>query len=99
MFSIILLRSLQSSAKAYEYLGFIMEKDGNFRDALTNYEKAWRLTNSNNPNIGFKLALNYMRCKCYTDSIDTARLVLEKYPDFPRIRKDVLERARNALKN
>ena len=33
-------------------MGFIYEKDQAFKDAADHYEKAWRLGNCSNPNIG-----------------------------------------------
>jgi hypothetical protein len=42
----------QSCAKAYEYLGFVMEKEQSYRDASLYYEKAWKFSNQINPMIG-----------------------------------------------
>ena len=42
----------QSCCKAWEYLGFIMEKEQAYQDAAKNYENAWKFGNQNNPGIG-----------------------------------------------
>lgn len=42
----------QSCCKAYEYMGYIMEKEQAFRDAALNYELAWKYGNRTNPIIG-----------------------------------------------
>ena len=42
----------RSCCKAYEYMGFIMEKEQAFKDAAKNYELAWKYGNKNNPVIG-----------------------------------------------
>ena len=42
----------QSCCKAYEYMGFIMEKEQSYKDAASNYENAWKYGNKNNPVIG-----------------------------------------------
>lgn len=42
----------QSCCKAYEYQGYIMEKDQAFRDAALSYELAWKFGNQTNPTIG-----------------------------------------------
>lgn len=42
----------QSCSKAYEYRGYIMEKEQSFRDAAFNYEMAWKYGNQTNPTIG-----------------------------------------------
>lgn len=47
---------VQSCCKAYEYMGFINEKEQAFKDAAKNYELAWKYGNKNNPNIGLLLA-------------------------------------------
>ena len=44
--------SLQSCCKAYEYMGFIMEKEQSYKDAATNYELAWKYSHHANPAIG-----------------------------------------------
>lgn len=51
-FELFLLFVSQSCCKAYEYLGYIMEKEQTFRDAAHNYELAWKYGNRNNPTIG-----------------------------------------------
>jgi tetratricopeptide repeat protein 21B len=84
--------------KAYEYFGFIMEKEQSYKDAAHNYEMAWKFTNTNNPVIGFKLAFNYMKAKRFVDAIDVSKEVLAKFPDYPKIKKDILEKCRNSLK-
>lgn len=84
--------------KAYEYLGHIMEKEQSYKDAAHNYEMAWKFTNCNNPNIGYKLAFNFMKAKRNVDAIDVCKEVLNKYPEYPKIRKEILDKCRNSLK-
>lgn len=52
--------SLQSCCKAYEYMGFIMEKEQSYKDAATNYELAWKYSHHANPTIGKAAAGMYM---------------------------------------
>ena len=42
----------KACCKAYEYLGFIMEKEQSYKDAAMKYEASWKYGNKNNPNIG-----------------------------------------------
>lgn len=42
----------KACCKAYEYLGFIMEKEQAYKDAAMRYEASWKYGNKNNPNIG-----------------------------------------------
>lgn len=46
------LAFLQSCCRAYEYMGFIMEKEQSYKDAATNYELAWKHSHQANPAIG-----------------------------------------------
>ena len=76
----------------------MMEKEASYKDAAENYEKAWIYGKKNQPSIGYKLAFNYLKAKRYTDAIDISHYVIEKFPDFPKIKKDILEKARQSLK-
>ena len=42
----------QACCKAYEYMGYIMEKEQSYKDAAKNYELAWKYGNKSNPGIG-----------------------------------------------
>ncbi|KAI8590199.1 hypothetical protein BDZ88DRAFT_415862 [Geranomyces variabilis] len=88
----------QSCAKASEYLGFIMEKEGSYADAATHYEKAWRLDREANPVMGYKLAFNYLKAKKYVEAIDISHKVLQMYPEYPKIRAEILIKARTNLR-
>uniref|UniRef100_A0AAV2JXT5 Tetratricopeptide repeat protein 21B n=1 Tax=Knipowitschia caucasica TaxID=637954 RepID=A0AAV2JXT5_KNICA len=88
----------KSCCKAYEYLGYIMEKEQSFSDAALNYEHAWKYGNCTNPTIGYKLAFNYLKAKRHVDAIDVCHKVLAAHPNYPRIRKDILDKARAALR-
>ena len=70
----------------------------NLKETITNLEMAWNLTNHNNSNTGYKLALSYIKVKKYSDAIDIARIIMNKYPDHPRIKKDVFDKALACLK-
>ncbi|KAK3569226.1 hypothetical protein QTP86_026513 [Hemibagrus guttatus] len=93
------LRHNKSCCKAYEYMGYIMEKEQSFRDAAMNYELAWKYGNQTNPTIGYKLAFNYLKAKRHVDAIDVCHKVLDAHPNYPRIRKDILDKARAALRS
>ncbi|XP_072020597.1 tetratricopeptide repeat protein 21B-like isoform X2 [Amphiura filiformis] len=88
----------QSCSKAYEYLGFIMEKEQSYQDASGSYEKAWKFANQSNPTIGYKLAFNYMKAKRYVDAIDVCHKVLATHPNYPKMRKDILDKARASIR-
>ena len=85
--------------KAWELLGFIQEKETAYKHAADNYELAWKFADESSPKIGFKLAFNYLKDGRLVDAIDVCNKVLEKYPNYPRIAKEILEKARLQLRN
>ena len=69
-----------------------------YRDAASHYEKAWQYENEASAAVGYKLSFNYLKAKKYVEAIDVCHKVLHQYPDYPKIRSDVLDKAREALK-
>uniref|UniRef100_A0A674KDV8 Tetratricopeptide repeat protein 21B n=1 Tax=Terrapene triunguis TaxID=2587831 RepID=A0A674KDV8_9SAUR len=92
------LRHNRSCCKAYEYMGYIMEKEQAYKDAAVNYEMAWKYGNQTNPTIGYKLAFNYLKGKRYVEAIDICHKVLKAHPNYPKIRKEILDKARASLR-
>lgn len=88
----------KSCCKAWEYMGYIMEKEQAYKDAAKNYENAWIYGNQNNPTIGYRLAFNYLKAKRLVDAIDVCHKVLNHHPNYPKIRKEILDKARAALR-
>uniref|UniRef100_A0A673NGC3 Tetratricopeptide repeat protein 21B-like n=1 Tax=Sinocyclocheilus rhinocerous TaxID=307959 RepID=A0A673NGC3_9TELE len=89
------LRHNKSCCKAYEYMGYIMEKEQSFRDAALNYEMAWKYSNQTNPTIG-KIKL-FILLHFFFFLVSHSQ-VLDAHPNYPRIRKDILDKARVALR-
>ncbi|XP_055585953.1 tetratricopeptide repeat protein 21B-like [Uranotaenia lowii] len=89
----------KSCTKAYELLGLISEKEQNYRNAALQYDFAWKCSGKSKPNIGYKLAFNYMKIKRFADAIDICQQVLKIHPDYPSIKKDILDKSRNNLKS
>lgn len=88
----------KACTKAYEYLGFIAEKEQRYKDAANYYENAWKYGGRANPAIGYKLAYSLMKSKRYPDAIDVAQEVLKLSPDYPRVKKDILDKSMNNLR-
>ena len=88
----------KSCGKAWEVLGGIMEKEAAYRDASDNYEQAWFVSGQSHVNIGFKLAFNYLKCRKFVQAIDVCHAVLKLNPDMPKLRKEVLDKARQGLR-
>mmetsp|Transcript_5257 Transcript_5257/g.16324 ORF Transcript_5257/g.16324 Transcript_5257/m.16324 type:complete len:175 (+) Transcript_5257:734-1258(+) len=87
-----------SCGKAWETMGVIREKEASYKDAADMYEKAWLLEHRASASIGFKLAFNYLKAKRYVEAIGICNRILSLYPDYPRIRTDILEKAVIALR-
>lgn len=92
------LQHNKSCCKAYEYMGYIMEKEQSYKDAAMNYENAWKYGNKNNPVIGYKLAFNYLKARRFVDAIDICHHVLTNHPNYPKIRKEIMDKARASLR-
>ncbi|RDD45285.1 Tetratricopeptide repeat protein 21B [Trichoplax sp. H2] len=92
------LKHNKSCSKACEYMGHIMEKEQAYKDASDYYEFAWKFTNQSNPAIGFKLAFNYLKAKRFVDAINICHKVLADNPEYPKIKKEILDKARNNLR-
>nr|XP_012597615.1 tetratricopeptide repeat protein 21A isoform X6 [Microcebus murinus] len=88
----------KSCCKAYEYMGFIMEKEQSYKDAASNYELAWKYSHQANPAIGFKLAFNYLKDKKFVEAIEVCHSVLSEHPNYPKIREEILEKAQGSLR-
>ena len=89
-----MLGANKSCAKAWEFLGYVKEKE-----MLTGrrLDRA-RGGDGREASLGYKLSFNYLKAKRYVDAIDVCHKVLEHFPDYKGIRKDVLEKARQALR-
>ncbi|XP_043741516.1 tetratricopeptide repeat protein 21A isoform X3 [Cervus elaphus] len=88
----------KSCCKAYEYMGFIMEREQSYKDAATNYELAWKYSHYANPAIGFRLAFNYLKDKRFVEAIEVCHDVLREHPNYPKIREEILEKAQGSLR-
>ena len=93
------LKYNRSCFKAYNYLGRMQEKDSKFQEASDNYELAWKYCYQNDPEIGYRLAYNYLKAKKYIEAIDVCHTVLDKNPNYPKIKKEILEKARNNFRS
>jgi len=92
------LKYNKSCGKAWEYMGQIMEREQAYKDAADNYENAWRFESETSATVGYKLAFNYLKAKRFVEAIDVCHKVMVAFPDYPKIKKDILEKARASLK-
>jgi tetratricopeptide repeat protein 21B len=87
-----------SCARAYEYLGAIAEREVRYAEAAELYERAWKYENESSAPVGFKLAFNYLKAGRYVSAIDVCHKILKQFPDYPKIKSDVLDKARALLR-
>jgi len=48
--------------------------------------------------LGYKLGWNYLKGKKYTEAIDISHRVLKIYPNFIKMKKDIMDKARLNLR-
>lgn len=97
----LLRKILQHNAtciRAHELAGYISEKEQNYRDAAICYSQAWKFGGKLKLQIGYKLAYCFFKCKKYADAIQASNEVLLQSPDYPKIRKDILEKSINNIR-
>ena len=88
----------KSCAKAWEYMGLVNEKENRSAEAAEHYEQAWKFAQKSSAVIGYKLAFNYLKSSRYVDAIDVASTVVKKFPDYPKIKKDIVDKARSLIR-
>ena len=88
----------KSCARAWEHMGHIMEKEASYIDAAEHYQQAWHYQHEASATIGYKLAFNFLKAKRYVDAINVCHKVLKQFPDYPKMRKEILEKARANLR-
>ncbi len=81
----------KSCYKAFEYLGYVMEKEASYADACEYYESAYSFNKS--PSLGYKLAFNHLKAKNYTAAIDISEAISKEFPQFSAIKTDVYQNA------
>uniref|UniRef100_A0A8R1DUC0 Tetratricopeptide repeat protein 21B n=2 Tax=Caenorhabditis japonica TaxID=281687 RepID=A0A8R1DUC0_CAEJA len=84
--------------KAFELYGYMREKEGKYLDASSQYEKAFKATKEKNPAFGYKLAFTYLKAKKLFACIETCSKVLKIDPNYPKIRKEIMEKARSQIR-
>lgn len=87
-------RPSKSCIRAYEYLGYIDEREQMWQDAYEQLERAWRLCDRSNPTIGFKLAFCYMKGRLYVEAVDVCQQIIQQHPNYPRVRKEILDKCK-----
>ncbi|CAH2991716.1 unnamed protein product [Chilo suppressalis] len=93
-----ILHHNNSCAAAYQYLGYLSEKEQNYKSAAQNYDSAWQHGGKTDLAVGYKLAHSYLKLKKYPECIVVSRHILKVHPDYPKIKKEILEKAKTNLR-
>lgn len=48
--------------------------------------------------MGYRLAFNYLKAKRFVEAIDVCKKVLQDHPTYPKIQKEILEKARMSIR-
>jgi tetratricopeptide repeat protein 21B len=92
------LKYNKSNVKAFEYMGLIKEKNRDHVEAAAHYQTAFRMSNNKNAGVGFRLAFNYMKAQRFTDTIEIGKQILSVHPEYPRLKDDLLVKARQNIR-
>jgi len=92
------LKYNKSNTKAEELMGLIKEKEKAYVDAAEHYQKAFNMSNKKNAGVGFRLAFNYLKANRLVDAIDVGKEILKVYPNFPKVKTDILDKARIGIR-
>ncbi|XP_066591171.1 tetratricopeptide repeat protein 21B-like [Prorops nasuta] len=97
----LLKKVLQHNAtcvRAHVLSGQIAERDQNYREAAARYGQAWRFGGKSKHSVGYKYAYCCLKAKAYAESIEACDEILKQNPDYPRIKKDIMEKALSNLR-
>ena len=92
------LKYNKSNVKAEELMGLIKEKEKAYVDAADHYEKAYRMSSNKNAPVGFRLAYNYQKANRFVDAINVSKEILKVYPNYPRIKEEIMDVCRSRFK-
>jgi tetratricopeptide repeat protein 21B len=56
------------------------------------------MSNKKNAGVGFRLAFNYLKANRLVDAIDVGKEILKVYPNFPKVKTDILDKARAGIR-
>lgn len=92
------LQDNKSCYRAWSMLGHICEGEGSYKDAAAKYEQAWTYCHEKSPEIGYLLAFNYLKDERYINAINVCHKVLTAFPSYPKIKAEVMDKARRCLR-
>ncbi|KPJ18977.1 Tetratricopeptide repeat protein 21B [Papilio machaon] len=79
-----------SCAAAYQYLVY--------KSAAHNYENAWSHTGRADLALGYKLAHAHLKLRRYPECIVVCRHILKVHPEYPKLKKEIMDKAKANLR-
>ena len=92
------LKYNKSNIKAEELMGLIKEKEKAYVDAAEHYQRAFEMSNKKNSGVGYRLAFNYLKASRLVDAIDVGKEVLKVNPNMPKVKADIIDKARVGIR-
>ena len=92
------LKYNKACGRAWETLGIVKETAGEWHEAAQMYDRGWTHAAEQSPSLGYKLAFNYMRADRPAKAIDVCNKVIAKFPNYPKIKKEILSKAVDNLR-
>lgn len=82
----------KSCSKAWEYIGLMLEKEGDFDNAVICFSKCWSSYHNKVLclSVGYKLAFYYMKIERNIEAIEVCEEILNIAPHYPGIKENVL---------
>ncbi|GET85661.1 hypothetical protein, conserved [Leishmania tarentolae] len=92
------LSANEGCSSAWNELGLIYERNQKHKNASQCYQKAWKLVQEADPDVGYKLGFNYLRGGQPVKAIDVCKRVLTHHATYPRIEADIMDAAYSMLR-
>lgn len=56
------------------------------------------MSNYKNASVGFRLAFNYLKANRFVDTVNVSKQILEVYPEFPKVKTELIVKARAGMR-
>jgi len=84
----------ERASECYEKVNDIFHTEGLVHAYFfLSFFQAWKLEFEASAPGGYRLAFSYLKSKKYVESIDICEAVLAQYPEYPKIREEILKKA------
>ncbi|XP_065579395.1 tetratricopeptide repeat protein 21A-like [Artemia franciscana] len=88
-----------SSLSALELMGSIAEREHSYSEAAKSYGAVWKRSKCTTLSVGYHLANCLLKAKRFTETINLCQDLMRIQPNFPRLQKDIYEKALNLIRS